>query len=54
MHWMVDFEDGEMVVCPTCKGWDESETGCRCLACDGEGVVWEPLPDNTEDRQGGA
>ena len=26
-HWMVDGEDGEMVTCPDCDGWDCSETG---------------------------
>lgn len=35
-------EDGEMIDCPSCQGWDASETGCVCLLCDGDGVIWNP------------
>lgn len=49
MHWMVDFEDGEMVECSSCQGWDASETGYHCLTCQGEGMIWEPLPMQEDD-----
>ena len=52
-YWERDGEPGEMVECPSCEGWDVSETGVFCLACDGEGYVWRPLPDDDDLEEGG-
>lgn len=53
LYWERDGEPGEMVECPSCEGWDVSETGVFCLACDGEGYVWRPLPDDDDLEEGG-
>lgn len=48
---VIDGQAGEFVTCPSCHGWDISETGLYCRTCYGEGVIFEPYPDKFFEDQ---